>query len=111
MYKFLLFALYFLKIFICETGADPGFQVRGCGLKKNGAERREVRKCLGYFVWKFTILRKKIIFFPIFPIFPWIRPCENNWWCCIYIYIYRLSILLLMTYVLLLLFIMWRGPM
>ena len=35
------------------AGADPGFQVRGA------------RKCWGYFVWKITILRQKIIFFPI----------------------------------------------
>ena len=27
--------------------------------------QREARKMLGYFVWKITILRKKIIFFPI----------------------------------------------
>jgi hypothetical protein len=27
--------------------------------------RREARKCLGYFLWKITILRQKIIFFPI----------------------------------------------
>ena len=27
--------------------------------------RREARKILGYFVWKITILRQKIIFFPI----------------------------------------------
>jgi hypothetical protein len=33
-------------------GADPGL-------------RREARKFLGYFVWKITILRQKIIFFPI----------------------------------------------
>jgi hypothetical protein len=26
---------------------------------------REARNCLGYFVWKITILRQKIIFFPI----------------------------------------------
>ena len=26
--------------------------------------RREARKCLGYFVWKITILRQEIIFFP-----------------------------------------------
>jgi len=31
------------------TGADPGFQVKGAHLK-NCAERREARKCLGYFV-------------------------------------------------------------
>jgi hypothetical protein len=47
------------------AGADPGFQVRGGALKKNCAERREALKYLGYFVWKITILRKKIIFFPI----------------------------------------------
>ena len=29
----------------------------------NCAERREAPKCLGYFVWKITILRHKIIFF------------------------------------------------
>ena len=73
-------------------GADPGFQVRGAHLKKlrrseGGAKnfgvfrvknhdftpknsdffqmQREARKFLGYFVWKITILRKKIIFFPI----------------------------------------------
>ena len=50
---------------IC-AGADPGFQVRGGGhIKKNCAEWREARKILGYFVWKITILRQKIIFFPI----------------------------------------------
>ena len=47
------------------TGTDPGFQVRGGALKKNSAERREARTFLVYFVWKITILRKKIIFFPI----------------------------------------------
>ena len=79
---------------ICP-GADPGFPVRGGGahLKKlrraeGGAKyfwgilceksrlyakksyffqlRREPRKLLGYFVWKITILRQKIIFFPNF---------------------------------------------
>ena len=39
-------------------GADPGFQVRG-RTQKNCAERREARTFLGYFVWKFTILRQK----------------------------------------------------
>jgi hypothetical protein len=33
-----------------NSGADPGFQVRGGALKKNCAERREARKFLGYFV-------------------------------------------------------------
>ena len=89
-------------------GADPGFQVRGGALKKiapSGGRcenfwgisceksrfydkesyffqlRREARTFLGYFVWKITILRQKIIFLPILggarvrcpP--PWIRPC------------------------------------
>ena len=75
-----------------STGADPGFQVRGGALKKiapSGGRcekcwgisceksrfydkesyffqlRREARKFLGYFVGKITILRQKIIFFPI----------------------------------------------
>jgi hypothetical protein len=47
-------------------GADPGFQVGGGGhIWENCAEQREVQKSLGYFVWKITILRPKIIFFPI----------------------------------------------
>jgi hypothetical protein len=33
-----------------NAGADPGFQVRGGGLKKNCAERREARNFFGYFV-------------------------------------------------------------
>jgi hypothetical protein len=47
------------------SGADPGFKVSWGALKKNCAEPREARKCLRYFVWKITILRQKIIFFPI----------------------------------------------
>ena len=46
-------------------GVDPGFKLGGVH-SKNCTERREARKCLGYFVWKITILRKKIIFFPNF---------------------------------------------
>ena len=38
--------------------------------------QREARKFVGYFVWKITILRQKIIFFPILGPPPWIRPCE-----------------------------------
>ena len=59
------------------TAADPGFQVRGGGaLKKNCTERREARTFLGYFVWKITILRQKMIFFPILGCTPpWIRLC------------------------------------
>ena len=69
-----------------HSGADRGFQVRGAHLK-NCAERREARKFLGYFVWKITILRKQIIFFPILggraPGAPprWIRP-----WHCIMLF-------------------------
>ena len=79
--------------FISRAGADPGFQVRGGGTHKKIAPsggrreicwgisceksrfyakksyffqlRREARTFLGYFVWKITILRKKILFFPI----------------------------------------------
>jgi hypothetical protein len=47
-----------------NAGADPGFQVRG-RTKKNCAERREARTFLGYFVLKITILRQKIVLFPI----------------------------------------------
>ena len=69
------------KILISLPGADPGFQVRGAHLKKlrlagGGA------KMFGVFrVKKITILRQKIIFFPILggggacgvrP--PWFRP-------------------------------------
>jgi hypothetical protein len=47
-----------------KPGADPWFQVRGAHLKK--VHRAEGgAKILGYFVWKITILRQKIIFFPI----------------------------------------------
>jgi hypothetical protein len=89
-------------------GADPGFQVRGGALKKiapSGGRRehfwgisceksrfyakksyffqlrREARKFLGYFVWKITILRKKIIFFLI------LEGARAGWRiCCIYTY-------------------------
>ena len=44
---------------------DPGFQVSGGRTEKNCAERREAQKFVGYFVWKITILRQKIIFFSI----------------------------------------------
>ena len=44
--------------------------------------QREARKFLGYFAWKITILRQKIIFFPILGgaragCAPWIRPCNT----------------------------------
>ena len=86
--------LFFICWLISQQfpGADPGFPVRGGALKKNAPSegrrenfwgvsceksrfytkksyffqlRREAGKFLGYFVWKITILRQKIIFFPI----------------------------------------------
>ena len=80
--KVLLIHLSSILIFILYSktclnpGADPGFQVRGCALKKNCAERREVRKFLGYFVWKITILCQKIIFLPILG--GGAHPCKPN---------------------------------
>jgi hypothetical protein len=50
---------------VFKSGADPGFQVRGGRTWKNCTKRRKARIFLGYFVWKITILRQKIIFFPI----------------------------------------------
>jgi hypothetical protein len=48
----------------CATpGADPGFQVRGGRLKKKCGGRRENFWGISY--EKITILRQKIIFFPI----------------------------------------------
>ena len=48
-------------------GRIQDFKLGGGGaLKKNCAERREARKILGYFVWKITILRKKIHIFSNF---------------------------------------------
>ena len=62
---FIIATLMYFLLLIYITEADPGFQVRGGRTKKNCAEQREARKFLGYFVWKFTILRQKIIFFPM----------------------------------------------
>jgi hypothetical protein len=45
-----------------EQGRIQDFKLGG-RTWKNCAERREARKFLGYFVWKITILRQKIIFF------------------------------------------------
>jgi hypothetical protein len=85
-----LFFLWYLLILhtgflVGLPGTDPGFQVRGGGgalknfvwgisceksrfyTKKSYffQLRREARKCLGYFVWKITILCQKIILFPV----------------------------------------------
>jgi hypothetical protein len=49
-------------------GAGPGFQVRGGGggaLKKIAPNGGKGENFGGYFVGKITILRQKIIFFPI----------------------------------------------
>ena len=48
-----------------NSGADPGFQVRGGVFKKNRAERREARKFWGISCEKSRFYDKKIIFFPI----------------------------------------------
>ena len=68
---------------IWRSGADSGFQVRGAHLKKT------TPKFLGYFVWKITILRKKIIFFPILGGARRMRPppldpplAITHWWWC-----------------------------
>jgi hypothetical protein len=47
-----------------RSGAILDFKLGG-RTSNNCTERREARKCLGYFVWKITILLQKIIFFPI----------------------------------------------
>jgi hypothetical protein len=69
------------------SGADPEFQVRGAH------ERRGARICFGYFVWKITILRQQILFFPILggggrggreP--RWIRPCIKT--PCVFSHLY-----------------------
>ena len=71
------------------------FNFGGGVLKKIAPEQREARKFLRYFGWKITILRQKIIFFPILEgaragcaPSPWTRPCLVrmtlkiwNTWC------------------------------
>ena len=52
-------AWLYKQLAIYNAGADPGFQVKG------GALKNIARKLLGYFVWKITILRQQILFFPI----------------------------------------------
>ena len=53
----------------CGSGSLQGriqdFKLGGGGHIKNCADRRDARTFLGYFVWKITILRQKIILFPI----------------------------------------------
>jgi hypothetical protein len=111
---FFFHIVHIAHVFPTISWADPGFHVRGAHFKKlrraeGGAKivgvfrmknqdftpknhiffqlRRGVRKFLGYFVWKITILRKKIIFFPILGggggapgALPWIRPCFQMSW-------------------------------
>jgi hypothetical protein len=52
---------------VAQAGADPGFQVRGGGaaVKQFAPSGGRHKFCMGYFVWQITILRQKIIFFPI----------------------------------------------
>ena len=47
------------------AGADPGFQVRGGALKKIAPSRGRRENFWGISCEQITILRKKIIFFPI----------------------------------------------
>ena len=56
-----------LDVFVLHyAGTDPGFQVRRGGAHLKKSHRAEGgANILGYFVWKITILRQKIIFFPI----------------------------------------------
>ena len=68
---------------VCHnSGADPGFQVRGAHLKKSRRAEGGA-KIWRYFVWKITILRKKNhIFFnfrgsPVRPIPPGSAPAIN----------------------------------
>jgi hypothetical protein len=56
--------IFWRKIVIFHTKYPNNVRKSGRGRTlKNGAERREARTLLGYFVWKITILRQKIIFF------------------------------------------------
>jgi hypothetical protein len=72
-----------------QQGRIQDFKLGGRTIK-NCAERREARKFWGYFVWKITILRQKIIFFPILGGYahwvcpPWIHPCTVFicYWTC-----------------------------
>jgi hypothetical protein len=50
---------------IYYQGRIQDFKLGGGRILKNCAERREARKFVGYFVWKITILRQKMLFFPI----------------------------------------------
>ena len=67
----------------------------GGGLKKNCAEWRETQFFWGYFMWKITILRKKIIFFSNFRRgarrvrLPWIRPWPMVCLICNYLLLVR----------------------
>ena len=44
--------------------------------------RKEARKFMGYFVWKITILRQKIIFFPILGPPPPLDTSMVDYWIC-----------------------------
>ena len=54
-----------------NSRGDPGFEVRVGGGGGGGAHLKQLRRAkkartfFGYFVWKITILRQKMIFFPI----------------------------------------------
>jgi hypothetical protein len=73
------------KILISLPGADPGFQVRGAHLKKLRLAEGGAKMFGVFRVKKITILRQKIIFFPIFfhfPLFSILR--RNHEGTCLY---------------------------
>jgi hypothetical protein len=73
-FRMLLF-LFFNDNVLFKVGRIQDFKLGWGALKKIA------RKCLGYFVWKITILRKKIIFFPLLGgAGAWIRPCKVRVW-------------------------------
>ena len=55
----------FIQIHIYISGADPGFEVRGGTLKKIAPSGGSCENFWGISCEKITILRQKIIFFPI----------------------------------------------
>jgi hypothetical protein len=64
--------------YLSKTYITYMYQGRIQDFKLGGAH---LKICLGYFVWKITILHQKILFFPILEgVPPWIRPCV-----CLYV--------------------------
>jgi hypothetical protein len=55
---------FFFNYYIIIVSTMPTFFFAML-VQKWHTPRADARKCLGYFMWKITILRQKIIFFPI----------------------------------------------